>query len=142
MLKTKEAILGLNDKKIEKVFVEPWNDEVCIRVLSGRERDAFEISFMVEKKKQGDEEIEPLMAKKAVMSNFRARLVSLCLCDEEGIPLFTEADAKLLGQKSGVALDIIATAAKKLNGITKEDEKKILKNSESTPEEDSTSDSV
>jgi hypothetical protein len=141
MLVTKEAILGVQDVQVEQVWVEPWHDYVYVRVMSARERDNFELSFIATRRTEGDQQIEDASERRAALANFRARLVSLTLCDDKGARIFTEADVVDLGRKSGLALDIIAEAAKKLNGITKENEKAIVKNSASVPEGSGNSDS-
>lgn len=131
-LLSKEAILAIKDDEIEKIDVHPWNASVCIRVMSSRERDHLEISMI------GEEGV----SRKAKLKNLRARMASICLCDEDGNRLFTEKDIEELGKKSAVAMDIIVQAARKLNGITIEEEEEMVKNFETTPEEDSDSDSV
>ena len=117
ILHTKDAILNKDDKVIQKIFVKPWNSEVYIRVMSSRERDAFEMSVIPS---DGTTQMK--------LNNFRARLAACCLCDEQGNNLFTEKDALELGKKSSIALNIIATAVKSLNGISAEVERDILKN--------------
>lgn len=129
-LTTKQDILGVVDKEVKKIYVEPWEAHVFIRVMSGTERDAFEVSLT-----GGGETISNLQ-------NFRAKLCALCLCDEEGKNLFTEKDVRELGKKSGKALNIIMAHAKKLNGITAEDQEAIVKNLGSAPENDSSSSSA
>lgn len=129
---TREQILGKKDIKIEKVFVEEWDDTVCIRVMDGKTKDKLELSLITEK---GE-------TKKQLLENFRARLAALTICDEEGNLLFTEADIKLLSEKSNTALGTIVDAASKLNKITPKDKEEMVKNLEDTQVNNSNSESV
>jgi hypothetical protein len=130
-LTTKDAILGIQDKEIKKYYVKAWKQDVFLRVMSGNERDAFESSII------GDEK-----SRSVRMRNFRARLAVICLCDENGNNIFTEKDVKELGAKSAKALTEIMDYAMELNGISQKDQDELVKNSETTPEEEADSDSV
>lgn len=98
----KAAILAADDLPRETVAVPEWGGEVCVRTMTGTERDAFESG---------------LLAKEGRMENVRARLVSLTLCDEQGERLFDDAEVATLGKKSARALDRVFAVAQRLNGI-------------------------
>lgn len=99
---TKEQILLSDDLPQEPVQVPEWGGEVQVRTMTGTDRDAFEAS---------------LIGKDGRLENVRARLVSLTLCDEAGVRLFSDGDIDALGQKSAKALDRVFTVAQRLNGI-------------------------
>jgi hypothetical protein len=61
----------------------------------------------------------------------------LTIVDEEGNRLFSDADVKLLGQKSAAALDKLFEVAQKLSGLKDEDVEELAKNSEDDLSEDS-----
>lgn len=124
-LLSKEAILKADDLPRELVAVAEWGGEVYVRTLRGSERDAFEASNVKVTGKGRKRETTPMMA------NFRARLAALCMCDEEGKRLFSDADAVALGQKSASALDRVADVALRLNGMTEESIEEAEGNSES-----------
>lgn len=127
---TKAEILGVQDIKVEPVEVPAWNATVYVRVLPSAIRDAFEAKTFSDDKRP----------KEVSMRNFRARLVALCLCDQEGIPLFNDAkDAELLGAKSSLAISTIFDKCAELNGITEKKQEELIKNSENTQSEDSDS---
>jgi hypothetical protein len=112
----KDAILSAQDKNNQIVSVPEWGGHVNVRVMSGTERDSFEAGLM------GD-------GGKVNTVNIRARLCSLCICDAEGKRMFTtDADIKLLGDKSAAALDRVFMVAQKINGITAEDVDALAKN--------------
>jgi len=119
---TKDAILNAQDRQIEKVPVPEWGGEVCVRSLSGAERDAFEAGCSDGKGRM-------------TLDNFRARLLVRAVCDENGAPLFNPKGEDLirLGQKSAKAMDRVFAKAKELSGFSKDDIEEYVKNSESDP---------
>jgi hypothetical protein len=129
-LLTRDAILQAQDLPRELVSVPEWGGEVYVRALTGAERDAFEQSIVEQKGK----------STKMNLQNMRAKLVALTVVDEEGKRVFSDADAKLLGQKSALALNRVFEVAQKLSGLTPEDVEELTKNSESDQSEDSTLD--
>jgi hypothetical protein len=132
----REQILNADDLKVEYVKVPEWaqggEDEVCIKMLTGTERDKFEAS-MVRVNKAGKPEQN--------LENLRARLIVLCAIDpdDNNLPLFTDDDIRSLGKKSAIALDRVFTAAQKLNGFTEEDIEELAEGFSSAPSESSTS---
>jgi hypothetical protein len=71
-------------------------------------------------KKEGLQEITP-SASLALM----ARLVSMAACDENGSPLFTEADAKELVKSHPSVLLALSVKAMELSGLTGEAVKEV-----------------
>ena len=116
---TRDDILGINDLPYEDVLIPEWgNRYVRVRALTGAERDAFEQSIVEQKGK----------STKMNLQNIRAKLVALTVVDEEGKRVFSDADAKLLGQKSALALNRVFEVAQKLSGLTPEDVDELTKN--------------
>lgn len=99
---TRDQILMCDDLPRETVQVPEWGGDVQVRTMTGTDRDAFEAS---------------LIGKEGRLENVRARLVSLTLCDEGGVRLFTDDDITALGHKSAKALDRVFAVAQRLNGI-------------------------
>jgi len=120
-------------QKLEIIKIDLGNDDyVYVREMTGRERDAYEVSLLPEK---GEEERE--------MTDFRAKLVVRVACDKDGKNIFKLKDYTKLSQNiSGRRLRIIANAASKLNKISEEEKKEIEKNSEAVQDGNSTSDSA
>lgn len=128
-LLSKHDILNADDRKVEEVHVPEWGGSVLVRSLSGRERDEFEASTI--DKKTG----------KPTMENFRAKLVALCVVDEEGRRLFeTRADVAILGNKSVAALQRVFNKAQELNGFSESDVEELTEDFDGDPDERSTSD--
>jgi len=116
MILNKEQILQSQDLPKELVNVPEWGGEVYVRALTGTERDAFETSIVGGNASSKD------------LSNIRARLAALTLCDEEGKALFSLKEAVDLGQKSAKALDRVFSVAQRLNGIGAGDVDELAKN--------------
>lgn len=123
----RDAILAIDDLPKEEVYVPEWKTWICVRALTGAERDAFEQSIVEQKGK----------STRMNLQNLRAKLVALTVVDEEGKRIFSDADAKLLGQKSALALNRVFEVAQKLSGLTPADVEELTKNSDSVQSEDS-----
>ena len=128
---TREDILKAVDIEIEEVHVPEWFDGyVFVKGLTGTERDSFEMSIVKQRGKSAS----------VNMSNIRAKLAALTLCDKEGVRLFTEADVKALGKKSATALQRVFDVAQKLSGIGEDDIDELAEELEENPLEGSASD--
>lgn len=129
MLLTKDAILSANDLVTEDVAVPEWGGTVRVRTISGAERDAFEQAIVTRKGKNVQTNL----------ANIRAKMVALCVVDENGQRLFADKDVLLLGTKSAAALDRVFTVAQQLAGLTDKDVDELAENLETGQSEDSTS---
>lgn len=107
LILTRDAILEAQDRKTETVEVPEWGGAVVVSEMSGTDRDAYEAALFVDR--AGKREVD--------MANVRARLAALCIVDEAGNRLFTDADVMVLGRKSATALDRVASVAQRLNGM-------------------------
>jgi hypothetical protein len=106
----RDAILGSVDLPRELVEIPEWGGQLYVRTLNGTERDLFEASMQGKKNKLN-------------LDNVRARFAVLTICDESGTRLFTDHDAKALGEKSAAALDKVFAVAQRLNGFSDADSK-------------------
>jgi len=129
-LLTRDAILEAQDLQHEEVYIPEWGGSVRVRTLTGAERDAFEQSIVDQRGKDT----------RMNLRNIRAKLVALTVVDGDGKRLFSDADAKLLGQKSASALDKIFEVAQRLSGLRDEDVEELAKNSDDDLSEDFISD--
>jgi hypothetical protein len=129
-LLSKEAILGADDRETVDVEVPEWGGTVRVRALSGKERDAYEVSLAG---------VRPDGTARANLVNVRARLVALTVVDEAGDRMFTDADAAALGDKSAVAMQRVFEAAQKLSGLTDEDVEELAEGFDPAPDEPGTS---
>lgn len=127
---TKEQIIKSKDLKSINVPVPEWTPEgqptgfVIVKMLTGRERDAFENSLT---------RINPETGKKVDnVENLRARLIRMSVVNADGSLMFTQEDEAWLGDKSSAALDRIYTASAKHSKLSKEDVDQLLGNSKPT----------
>lgn len=108
----KAAIAAAQDGDIfEDVEVPEWGGTVRIRVMTGRERDAWEASLMTRKGKRME----------FTYTNYRASLLVRCIVDEDGKRLFGDHDIGTLSEKSAPAIERLFEAARKINRLNDED---------------------
>ncbi len=125
----KAAIIAAKDVEVKEIDVPEWGGAVYIRVISGRERDAYEASISSDGKSRN-------------LHNMRARLVVLLLSDKDGNPLFQTTDAEALGKKSSKVIDRLFEAGRELNNMMSDEElADLAKNSSGGPNGDSGSSS-
>lgn len=98
---SKSRIVSANDTKLTTVNVPEWGGEVCLKTLTGAERDAFEESYSGEK-----------------MKNFRCRFLVLTLCDENGERMFADNEADVVGKKSSLVINRLFEKAWQLNAFS------------------------
>lgn len=125
MALSRDAILGVNDLQVEKVFVPEWGDEVIIRGLTGEELDAYQGSRR-QIRNAGTAQAEVVF----IQDNARAGLLVKCIVDENGDRIFTDQDTGLLGMKNGKVLDRLYDVATRLSGMSDDEAEEIEGNSE------------
>jgi hypothetical protein len=92
--------------------IDPAQCYVCIRSLTGAERDAYESSLLVGKGRN----------RQMNFNNARAKLVALTMIDPDTHErLFADHEVAQLGQRSAAALDRVWNASRKLSGLSEED---------------------
>lgn len=110
---TKDDILKRGDaKKWERVDVPEWGGHLNVRVMTARERDNLENRF------------------KSSNVGYRAYLVAMLACDDDGKDLFDAADIPALEEKSAAAMTRVVKVAMRINGMTEESIEDAEKNSE------------
>ncbi len=105
----RDDILQAKDLRI--MHVKAWGGLVCVRGLTGAERDKYEAGIL---KMRGNQQTYDLQ-------NARAKLCAMAICDESGKRLFTDEEFTLLAEKNAAELQKIFAAAQKLSGITEDD---------------------
>lgn len=101
MALSKKAILEAKDIKTKEVDVPEWGGSVCIRVISGADRDVFEQAYSEKK-----------------MDAFRTRFLVLTICDEAGERIFTNEEVEALNKKSSKVLNKLFDEAWEFNAFT------------------------
>jgi len=115
---SRDDILKAADNDPEEVEVPEWGGTVLVRGMTGRERDAFEVSMMTPGR-GGKRVLDP--------ANVRAKLVARCVVDDDGGRVFTDADVAELGGKSAAAIDRVYAVAARLSGMSGEDQEDLTR---------------
>lgn len=132
---TRDLLLQKDELKIEKV--ELTRGCVYVREMTGKEKDIWEQSMLKQTKVGNKMEYE------TTLDDFRAKLCVVTVCDETGKLLFEPKDVKVLNSAMSASnIEKIVAMAQKLNAITEEDKKELLKNSEADQEGSSNSGSA
>jgi hypothetical protein len=118
MALSRDQILNAIDTKIETVPTPEWGEGafVCVRVLTGEERDRLEAFTADPDRGRGQN------------GDARARWAAAFLCDEQGARHFQDSDVKALAKKSAVVLDRVIEAGLKLNIMTATELEALEKN--------------
>lgn len=106
MLLNKDQILKANDLPFREVEVQEWSGSVRIRTMTVKEQEALILSTT----RDGEQD----------MKDFRVKLLSKVLCDEDGERLFTDADIENLGSKSAKVIQRLFKVAQEVNGMAEE----------------------
>ena len=104
---SRDDILKAEDNVPEEVEVPEWGGSVLVRGMTGKERDAFEVSLL-QPGRQGRREVNT--------ANVRAKMVTRCVVDDDGNRLFTDADAAELGERNAAAMLRVFAVAARLSG--------------------------
>lgn len=97
----KAAILAVDDFQYRELTIEEWGGEVRLRSLSAADRDKFEAE----------------LAQTQDLTNLRARLVCRAIVDENGTRMFSDAEAKQLGEKNANVVNYLFEAVREMNGM-------------------------
>ena len=119
----RDDILQAKDIKIELVSTPGWGGDVYVKGLNGAERDKFEGSLVNMRGK----------SKEINMTNIRAKLASMSICDENGKREFNENDVQALSQKSAAELQRVFVVAQRLSGISDEDVEELAEELKKDP---------
>lgn len=123
MALTKEEILNASDMELVRVDIPEWGGEICLKPMTGRNRDDFD-SYIARQTK----------GERLDMKGVRVRLVALCLCDDKGTLMFsTPDDMKALNAKSNKVINDLFNTVQKINGIGDDEVKELVGNLEADP---------
>lgn len=92
----------------ESVHVPEWGETVLVRVMTGAERDAFEMHVF--------------NARRRGLEQTRAAMVAFSVCDADGVLVFKPEDIPRLAAGSSLPLTRIADVVQRLSGL---DEKAV-----------------
>jgi hypothetical protein len=120
----------MEDILVEEVSIPMWhNRSVLVCGLSAAAKNQYQQSLV--DMKNGTQKLR--------LENSTAKLVALTVVNRERQRLFTERDIEKLGTKSAAALECIVEVANRLSGMTKQEVDALVKNSEPSQSDDSSS---
>lgn len=126
-----DDILSLDDRPKIEVEVPEWNVKVYLRAMTGHDREAWE-AHVAPSQEGGRPNIQGM----------RSKMVASCIVGEDGKRIFNVADEVKLASRSAAVIERLFDKCMELNGLTEEDEKKLVENFSETPSEPSSSDSL
>lgn len=133
-LLSKAAIFAADDLAYEDMPVPEWGGAVRVRELSAAESAKHTKSMLLQRNGavvlDTDGET-PLMSARGLVDS-DLLLLTMCLVDEAGEPLFGLKDVPKLGEKSQAALSRVLKVAKRLSGMEAKAPGATEKNSEPT----------
>lgn len=100
----------------EEVEIPELRGSVLVRGLTGRERDIFELDML-----------DPRTMRPDVV-NMRAKLVSRCCVDDDGVRVFEPEDVDKLGELSASVVGRIYDVAARLSGLSQADLEELAAN--------------
>lgn len=106
----RKEILKAEDIEVVEHEVKEWGTWVRIKVMTSKERQAFQKQIRQTRTKGSDPDEVP--------DNMMENLIVLTLVDEENVPMFTVADVVRLAEKNSQALAGIFRKAAEINGLT------------------------
>lgn len=107
-----EQFAELDKQNLRTQTVKVLGDEVLVKSMTLVEKDAMDEAFM-------------LARKNGKTPPYRAYLISTCVVDAEGKPVFTLGQANRISGKAG---EVLLKAIGELNAVTEEDVKELEKN--------------
>ncbi len=121
----KDSLLKRQKLQIEKVDLNEEGNYVYVREMTGRERDNFERSIMVEVRDK-----EGKIGYEGNIKDFRSKLVVNAVCDKDGSLLLAPTDFEQLSESMSASnLEKLVNVAQRLSGISEEDKEALTKNS-------------
>lgn len=124
---TRDEILGLVDRRIEKVWIPEWENHVYVRSLTAQELDTYNQSNLRWSPGGGGKQVQYQVD----LTDSEVKLAVRALCDQEGTRLFQDHEYEILARKNAGAIKRIADAARRLSGITAAAVEELEKNSAS-----------
>src|SRR5690349_10757506 len=125
MALTRDQILAADDRSETKLVPVPeWGGEVQIGILSGTDRDAYELALI-------------RAGQRGSQQSIRALLASMAIVNDKGEKLFKQSDVIALGKKSGKALFRVYKEALLFNALDDAAVDEMAGNSSSGQSDDS-----
>ena len=131
LLSNVKQLAEIQDRDFQDIEVPEWGAAVRLAVMTGIDRDSWEMSMMKADNSERGFGIN-------LQAYSRANMVARCIVDEDFKRIFkTQKDIEVLSQKSSFVLDRLFDICQEMNGITDDDIDELEKNSEAAQSGDS-----
>lgn len=121
---TRSSLMAIPRKTVTVEFTE-YDTEYRLREMSGTDRDKFEIAAF---------DLDGEGKRKVNALHLRARMVALCLVDENNVRLYADDEVQMLSDELPASVvGELFVAAQRLNGLDAEAAERAAKNSVSGP---------
>lgn len=101
----------------ERVEVPQWGGHVYVKQITARAIETWQDWLVEQEKSDG------------LKHSFRVKLIMLCVCDEEGRLIFTDAaDLAVLTDRENSVVELLWQACRSVNRMDKEATEKAAKN--------------
>jgi hypothetical protein len=124
-----EAIFGADDRPVEMVDVPEWGMRVRVRGMSAQQRIAFSEGLPMLPLKSGEKEEEQKVDNRL----FKPYMLTYCIVNKDGQPMFKPSDAERLLTRNVAAIDRLYEVAERLCGMGKKQQKEMRGNSVAAP---------
>ncbi len=94
-----------------EVSVPELGGSVYVQGMTVTQRNKFERQFRTRSGQTSDRK----------MQEIRQRMLIACVCDQDGTPLFTEADIDAIGNQRADIIERLVEAAQKICGMSSDD---------------------
>jgi hypothetical protein len=116
---TRDQILNAADYQRHVEPVPEWGGDVILRSPNLADRDAY---------------VARLLGSTGPLAvGHRAQLVAVCVIDEDGARVFSDADIEALAAKDAAVIDRLFEACQKLAGLAQHAPEETIKNSAASP---------
>lgn len=100
-MKIRDKVLSIDDRKLEKMYVQEWDETIYLKTMTAKERDSYI---------QRSDKMESEAEKSALM-------IVTFVCESDGSRAFEEADIEKLADKNAAVIDRIIHEIIVLNGL-------------------------
>lgn len=108
----RQKILAARPRALEPLEVPEWDTTVWIKELTLKERDVFEKQQII-RGEDGSMSMDTM--------GLKARLIILCVCDEDGNQVFSQEDEVAVNELGAAVMEKVFSACQRVNKMRKQD---------------------
>lgn len=109
---SRESILSAPDVKVEDLEVPEWGGTIMVREMTTAEVENYSMSLANNDGSMNHRKL----------GGMRAKIVSWCVIDEEGEPVFKSSDVEALQRKSNRVVSLVFDKVLEMSGLLDDEE--------------------